>query len=240
VPDEALCLHCRTRLVRAINVARDLIVHLRVLVDPMSTRTVKAGRDDIAHPKKPEAPAPLNLVAIDAADLIFADLVTWTQTACDVLEMSGPEMPRVWRTAASHGDAVGLVAHSTGEEVGPVINWLRTHLDLIVQHDLSAEMITGQESIASIIERALCAFPMEDKPEYLPKVRCLSCDRQTVRLLPPETKGGASVLHCTGCGAMIREDQYDPDRHRILTDREQEERAKAMFAVTAVTTGSAA
>lgn len=233
-PGRALCERHISRLTAALVLAPALTIHLRSIVEPGGSPE-ETGEQ---HLKSSAAPAPLNLAAVDAADLIYAQLASWVETTCGDLGLTGPTIPRGWRADSPGRQITGMRAATTGDETTALAGFLHAHLDQITTRDWSADMCRTYPhplppSLLHAIERAAKAFPIEDEPKYLNGQRCKNCGRATLRFTPPADAQLPSLIKCTGCGMVIPEDNFDWETLVILSDREVADRARAEFAAAA-------
>ena len=202
-----LCDRCWRRLTTAVVLAPDAVIHLRASVAPGSAPDVAGGA--IGHPKRKFAPpAPGNLSAIDAADLIHSLLASAVDTVCDALGYVGPLVRApAWRTTASHGQPAGLRANATGVESAPYAAWLWAHLGEAAEHPWVVDFVSDRDmadgcvSFASAVHRAVHQFPMEDKASPLPEVFCPQCERRALVKTPPPAPGMPAMISCLtdGC-----------------------------------------
>lgn len=228
-----ICLPCRTRIAHALTLAPDLITHVRAHIPPGGRRE---HRDTPRRRAGTAAatPTPLSLPAVDAADHLYAQLVSWTVTACDDLHLTGPTPTRAWRTSRGAGQVAGLPAGSTGTEAAPYARWLLAHLDRIAARPWVVELLPGLDPdpdhppLVTLITQTERSWPLEERPHWLP-TRCPDCELRTVRWRPPSDPGLPVTISCTTCGHVIPEDLWDPDTRQTITAHEAAERARAPY-----------
>jgi hypothetical protein len=219
-----LCGTCAGTLTYALVTAGDLVVHVRSSVHPGAVakeHVQKEGTGMAGHAKAPTPPVPADLDAIDAADLIYATLVGWTETVAPSLRLHGPERQPAWRTNGSHGEVVGLVAGSTGEEAEPYASWLEIHLDKITEQSYVAEMV-GDEHLTGIIEQIDRRWPRQDRTTKVTDLRCpiYECQMKDLRRHPPAGAGAVIIYSCHHC----RSNTAGPDDEtirRLITEDNQ-------------------
>ena len=194
-----LCDRCWRRLSSAVILAPDTVIHLRSLVAPGSAPDKAGGKPT----KAAESPAPLNLVAIDAADLIHSLLVASVDVVADELGYAGPRVRAgAWRTAGSGGQVAGLRASATGVESSPYAQWLWIHLGEAVEQPWVVDFVSDRDmadgcvSLATAVHRAAAQFPMEDHAQIVPGVCCPDCERRTLVKTPPSAFGMPSLVSC--------------------------------------------
>jgi len=233
-----LCLASTALLAHALTLAPDLIAHVRAHVPPGGPRGSRRAGD----PPPPRvgsavaAPVPLSLSAVDAADRLYAQLVSWTETAADDLGLTGPDAPRSWRTSASNGQAAGLPAGSDGTQATVYARWLHTHLDQIVARPWVTELLPDpagdpdpdRPPLVTLVRWTERSWPLEEHPRWL-ATPCRECGLRTVRYYAPRDVGLPITISCRSCGYALPEELWDFEARKILDEREAAERARAPY-----------
>ena len=231
-----LCDRCDSRLTSALDVAADTVVHLRACLDPGAGLVRGADAGSIARPKRKFAPpAPVNLTAIDHADLIYALLVAAVEMAADALGLVGlGQDAQSWRAGtnayaeagARVGQVAGLRPGSDGRTAWGYAHWLTVHLDMIVAHEWAADLVSDRDlprdcvSLATAVHRAAGGFPTVEKPVLITSTwlqrdaRCPRCELRSLHRTPPDQPGAPVLVTCISpsCGwTGTDEDLTPPD-----------------------------
>jgi hypothetical protein len=236
-------MHCRAQLAHALTVVPALIEHIRGDIGP------KSGRRDSDRPgpqirAAAVAPTPLDVAAVDTADRLYAELVSWVGVACTDLGLTGPTPGRTWRTVRGAGppagQPAGLPAGADGADAGRYARWLLTHLDRIVGRPWVVELLPDVDGdpdpdrppLVTAVAWTAARWPIEDRPRWLP-TPCPGCDLRAVRYHPPSGPGLPAAISCQACGHVIPEHCWDPATQQAITEHAAADRARDAFLIAA-------
>lgn len=185
VPTEArdgvlLCDRCYGKLLRRIEVAPDLVAHLRSIADPLKAAVY--DRVMVQGSGSDSAPAPV------AADLIDASADIMHAIQAQPLE-PGESSDGAYRKALT------------------AVHYLTDHFDTLANDGnailetwrvvMSAELPEAPEFWT--ITRALSRWPLEDRPVWA-KQPCPECGMRTVKITPPRHRFARTWFACSSCG----------------------------------------
>ncbi len=140
-----------------------------------------------------ETPVPLNLAAVDAADVEFAILAAWCRLVGEERRELSPTKVGGWAgpitTAGSYGRRAPagdtrILGLRDGDTTGVVVatTWLLTRLDWCAEQLWVDEML---RELGSLRGKHRARWPVEDGSRRIPGLTCARCGRETVTLYPP-------------------------------------------------------
>ncbi|WP_416394207.1 MULTISPECIES: hypothetical protein [unclassified Curtobacterium] len=134
--------------------APGLVAYVRTLVTPAGAQR----SDGQPRPASKEAPAPLRVDAVDAADSTYAQLLNWVSYWSEALHIAPPVTATyAWSNVnETQGFRAGITPEGAGILVRNVTVWLLTHQDKIERHEYAGGYF---EDVASIIWDLRKKFP---------------------------------------------------------------------------------
>lgn len=175
-----LCTRCYDRLRRRLEVAPDLVAHLRSTADPLKAAVYDRVR--VQGTTSTEAPAPVAADLLDAADDIM-HVIGGGKLA------PGAASDAAYRQAL---DAVRFVLtgfDQIANDGKAILEWWRLVM--------SAELPEWPEFWT--ITRALSRWPLEDRRRWA-KQPCPECGLRSVRVTPPRHRFARTWFACSSCG----------------------------------------
>lgn len=213
-----ICTGCTGRYVRAVSEAPDLIVHVRMHLNPAS----KGRQDDQSSKAKGKGqgkhtPAPMTLEAVDAADRLYSELVSWVRVTCDDLDLTTPTI-HGWRPEGSEGQIAGLKPTAPNDSPAMARLLLR-HAERVYAQPWVTVLIA---ELGTLVHRMDRAWPRIERPVYLP-TPCPACDMLSLVRYAPSWLGAPITVRCTReeCGEVIAEDMYAWQARRVLAERQE-------------------
>lgn len=184
-----LCDRCYTRLRRRLEVAPDLVAHLRSIADPL--KAVRYDRESVSSSGPTAAPAPVSADLLDACADIMRTIY------------AGKLEPGAASDVAYH-QALGAVGYLLdtfdilANDSEGVLEWWR----LVMSHELpdQPEFWT--------ITAALSRWPLEERKRWA-KQPCPECGMRAVKITPPRHKHSRTWFDCSNCG--WRKNETDDD-----------------------------
>lgn len=204
VPTTAGSLLCRKdheRLVETLDLVPDLCAYLRSIVDPLRATAYDDAKG--FGSKAVEAPAPLNLAALDAASEVVEIVAGWAKWFGSV------------ETAMRLADGF---PSWVGSEVAHLAS--KVAVDYLIENLIEGQHIAGDPMILDIyavvcgyppksdqtkdswtVRKALDRFPTADRSSWA-KQPCPneSCGQRSVRVTPPNREGEPTRFRCKACG----------------------------------------
>jgi hypothetical protein len=141
----------------------------------------------------PRLPIPSGRIAADQIVTNLCDVIVAHAKAARVPE---PEWPK----AVSMFDGF-LPSASLDESVSALsyLVWCVESVEGITARVEPAEVAVG---FTREVQRQLARFPLEEKPQRIPYLRCRTCKKFSVLDLPPLKYKGARIHECGACGAI--------------------------------------
>lgn len=182
-----ICERCIRKTRRALEDAADLCGHLRTLIDPRKAQVF--DRENVNAGKAVDAPAPMNVSMVDAADQVIITLTWWAAYYGDVED---------YRTVSS-GFPSWITPEDTFDISDLPAQFLIAQLPTIA-NDAAVKGFTekvigwpaGDEwSIAKAVKR----FPM-DQQAFYSKKPCPKCKTRMVWVTPARRFGGKVRYEC--------------------------------------------
>ena len=202
----------------------DVVGHLRDHVTPgAATGDDRGGTRD--------APAPLSVAAVNAADDLHATLASW---ALLILEehpgsLHGPDWSgsdvRPASTRRLEGDYVGrgllrryvpgprqydparVAGLAAGRGSGPtrlVATWMLRHLDWALRQPWAGVLA---DELPAKVDGLRRQWPTSERPQHLPQP-CPACQLKAVERRAPSCQGAPVTISCLACGHLIPEEHY--------------------------------
>ena len=186
-----LCDRCYGRLRRALELAPDVIAHLRSIADPLKATVYDRV---LVNGSAPEGiPAPV------AADLIDA--------CSDIMHVigggklaPGASSDAAYQQALDAVEFILLGFDQIANDADAVLEWWR----LVMSSSLEAE---GQGDFWTIT-RALLRWPLEERRRWA-KQPCPECGMRAVKITPPRHRHARTWFACSSCG--WRRNEKDDD-----------------------------
>jgi len=175
-----LCERCYGKLLRRLEVAPDLVAHLRSIADPLKAAVY--DRVMVGGSGSTEAPAPV------AADLIDASADIMHALQGQPLVAGESSEGAYWKAL----DAVGYLTDHYDElanDEGAILEWWR----LVMSGELA------EHPDFWTITRALSRWPLEDRRTWA-KQPCPECGLRSVKITPPRHRYARTWFACSGCG----------------------------------------
>lgn len=220
-----LCQPDVGRLTRALLGMADLASWIRTNRTP---GTWRPGRGDVLR----EAPAPLEIAAVDDADEMHSTLARWTALYCSEVPMAGPpwlgsdvrpaarRIKAGWHlTSCSASDCPGCWVEyvearvvglrstaSASMAIGGLAGWVLTHLEGVLERDWAGDLY-GE--VTDVYRAADARWPRSDRERKLP-LPCPECQRVMLFMHPPaeERHPVTVVCHREECGHVLTESDY--------------------------------
>lgn len=202
-----LCAGDAGRIVRTVAELPALVMWIRVNVTPGG-----AGSRDVLR----EAPAPLDVQAVDDADRLHRLLCEW---AARYLADAGLAGPKHVASLVRPGGHASLHAGATGEATGELAAWLTPHLA-----GMAAQPWAGRwhDRLTATVRQVDQRWPREDARIKLP-LPCPTCQRVMLYRHPPVTKGAdfTVICHADDCDRVLSLDDYYVRAHVALGEHRQ-------------------
>jgi len=198
-----LCQPDIGRLTRALIDMPLLVVWVRMNVQPGT----RSARGDVLR----EAPAPLDVHAVDDADRLHGLASTWLAR---YFAESGIGSAKT--VAWLHEGAI-LRAGSNGLGAGNVSMMVLDHLAGVASQPWAG---AWHDSIVTAHRSVSARWPREDWAIKLP-LPCPSCDRVMLYMHPPATEGADRLVICgtDWCNRVLTSDSYYLLAHQALAER---------------------
>lgn len=191
-----LCARDLSRLRENLDKVPDLCALLRSMVDPLKATAYDADKG--TGSKQTEAPAPMNLGALDAASEVAEIVAGWA-------DYFGDDVPS-WLLDGFPSWVDSELAHEIIERHS---SFLVDNMASAVAKDdavlLVWDVVCGHPPRelpdAWTIQKALDRFPMYDRATWA-HAPCpnTACNMRTIRVTPPSKEGELTRYLCTNCG----------------------------------------
>ena len=175
-----ICSRCYDRLRRRLEVAPDLIAHLRVLADPLKAFDYTRVRVQTSASEGSPAPVPADL--LDACrDIMHA--------------IQGGQLDPGAASDAAYRQALGavgyLLAHydELANDGDTILAWWRLVMSFELPEDPEFWTIT----------KALSRWPLDDRRKWAQQP-CPECGTRSVKITPPRHRHARTWLDCANCG----------------------------------------
>lgn len=188
-----LCRNCFDRFEAALNIAVDLVTHLRsvekgpVSVDGIRTATVVTPTFPGSWQAADRLWVALAHIAIEDAEARKAEEPLW------------PVFTSIWE-----GFSAFASLDQVAEAARGLTGWLGTNPEALVARTSPAEAAV---EFYREVQRTLAMFPLEEKAQKLRPIRCRECDQFTLWKHPPLTYLEDVVVQCANPACMAF---YDP------------------------------
>ncbi|QCQ91745.1 hypothetical protein [Rhodococcus sp. SGAir0479] len=181
-PHAQLCRGHAARLAELIADTPQMIAWLREQIEP--TNSAPDRSNGYTRSTKNEAPLPLSVAAVDAADEELVYLCEWARMVAAYRGEAEPDLPaarRVDRTGERRvigirpGPAVWMTANMAAR-------FLLDRFDWIIERDWVGEMT---QELGAQRGTHLARWPTGDRARRLRGYRCARCSRESVLVHPP-------------------------------------------------------
>lgn len=167
-------------------------------------------------------PAPMDVSAADAADELFALLMSATTSAAEQLNYQRPD-ELTWRLGGiTHGFPSTVDPQGCAAAVRRLVSWWRDRLDDIAGLPDIADIGPDLHRMVRVMEARWSAG---EKPRHLPGTPCRECDLMDLWWTPPNGVGWPITVECHTCGYVAPEE--DLTRLTRMVEWEQQSRRKA-------------
>ncbi|RLP68376.1 hypothetical protein D9V30_10325 [Mycetocola reblochoni] len=184
-----VCQDDWNRYLGVLQVAPDLVTFLRTVIDP--TKAVRYG--ERVSTSKPDAPAPMDVSAVDAVNEIV-------NTIIGQAEWHGDERTYGRWSVGVPAGATGVEVH---DQVGPACAYLTDHAAEVLNSASAGDTVRVLlDDGVWTVERALARWPHAAwaVDPYQVSMPCLSCERRTVLAYPASIPGFPTNYRCLACG----------------------------------------
>jgi hypothetical protein len=203
-----ICDGCDAHIARCLLDAPALVAHIRGHVRPGTYMP----RQDVLR----EAPAPLNVAAVDDADELFSVLAGWAIGYARAVKLAGPLVEAGHVRWDASGWPVGIAAGRNPTET--VTDWLLTHRQGIATTGLHpgagpdtarVDVVAWYRDVTDTHTRISGRWPRTPAERRLP-LPCPQCDRLTLHMHPPAAEGHPVqvICHWKTCGRTMTDEDY--------------------------------
>ncbi|ROP65650.1 hypothetical protein EDF55_0088 [Curtobacterium sp. ZW137] len=193
---EVLLSFAAARARQRLNDAAGLIAYVRTLVAPSGVQR----SDGLPRPASKDAPAPLRVNAVDAADSAYAQLVNWVGYWSETLHLSPPVTATyAWSNAREvQGFRGGVTPEGAGMLVKNLTVWLLTHQDKIERHEYAGSYFDDGAAIIWDLRKKFPRSGRGTRPVF-PR-SCPVCDSPSMGVEWQSEQLTDFTLICAYCG----------------------------------------